>query len=137
MADTAISGAAMADTDYRYQGMTDSFIASNTMARDSAVQLGVDARGSLSKNFAAFNLLLDQWIGSVVQVMPAIVAASINAIAAVGADDALEFVKVGASLSNSASPPTPAYQNLGTSGPGQGLGGTGLSLPKGTVITVP
>ncbi len=126
----------MADTDYRYQGMTDSFIASSSMARDSAVQLGIDSRGSLAKNFAAFNQLIDQWIGSVVQLMPSIVASSMNSIAAVGADDALEFVKVGASLSNSASPPTPAYQNLGTSGPGQGFNGSGLTFPKGTVLTV-
>lgn len=131
MADTVAAGVQDADTDYRYQGMADSFIAANSSQRDAQVRQSIDAQGALAKGFAAMNILVDQWIGSITQIMPSIVANAIASIGAVGADDALEFVKVGAALSNSGSPPVPAYQNLGTGGPGQGF-----NLPSKSTMTV-
>jgi hypothetical protein len=113
MATTTADDVAVSGTDYRYQGLADSFIAANTQQRDGLVRIGLESIGSLSKGFAAVNHLTDQWIGSVAQLFPAITASAMGQIAAVGADDALEFVKLGAALSNSASPPVPGYQNLG------------------------
>lgn len=137
MATTTGDDVTVSGTDHRYQGMADSFIAANTVQRDGLVKLSLDSMGALSQTFAAMNQLTNQWLGQIAQIMPAITANAISLIGAVGADDALEFVKVGASLSNSASPPTPGYQNLGTSGPGQGSGGSSpVNLPGKGTLTV-
>jgi hypothetical protein len=113
MATTVADDVSVSGTDYRYQALADSFIAASTQQRDGLVRIGLDALGALSKSFTAMNQLTDQWIGSVAQIFPSITASAISQISAVGADDALDFVKLGAALANSGSPPVPAYQNLG------------------------
>jgi hypothetical protein len=113
MASTVADDVSVSGTDYRYQVLADSFIAASTQQRDTLVRIGLESTQSFSKGFAAMNHLTEQWIGSTAQLFPAITASAMTQIAAVGADDALDFVKLGASLANSASPPVPGYQNLG------------------------
>ena len=72
-------------------------------------------------------------------ILPSDFYQAINQLNATSSDNVLGYIKVGASLSNSASPPTPGYQNLGTSGPGQGLGGGGMggiNLPSKSTTTI-
>ena len=92
--------------------------------------LGGLFRDHVQRQFeAALTQQLDQLTAFMTALFPSLVTSSVNALNAVGADDAMAFVKIGASLANSASPPTPGYQNLGTSGPGQSQGYPGGALP--------
>lgn len=134
MADTTASGVQMPDTDYRYQGMTDAFIARNNAAADALSKLSTDSLGVMSGQLIGLGAIHQQWLGSFAQTQPAITANTIASLNASSADSILNFIKIGAALANSASPPIPGYQNLGPLYPG-GFGGGGggtTAKPTGT-----
>jgi hypothetical protein len=140
MADATGAGIGMADTDYRYQAMTDGFIGRMAGAADAYSKLASDALGVAAVQLANLATLNSQWMGSFTLQMAGMQTAATGQLAASTADSIMGFVTKGAALSNSASPPVPSYQNLGTLGPGQGLGGLGgniINLPSKTTITTP
>lgn len=129
MATTTADDVQVSGTDYRFQGMTDGYLARAAAEANAHSKMSVDTQGALAKGFAFLNSQLDQLTAFMTALFPSLVTSSVNALNAVGADDAMAFVKIGASLANSASPPTPAYQNLGTAGPGQSQGYPGGATP--------
>lgn len=135
MADITTSGVQAADTDYRFLAMTDRFIDRVEAMADTFVNLMSRAMGNETIQLQGLGTLNYQWLGAFSQLQPAITAAAINRLGASETDEVIGLLKEGLALSNSASPPVPAYQNLGPGYPG-GMGG-GIMLPKGSVITIP
>jgi len=121
----------MPDTDYRYQAMTDSFIARSNSTSDALAKLSTDTLGVLSGQLIGLGAIHQQWLGSFAQTQPAITANTIASLNASAADSILNYIKIGAALANSASPPIPGYQNLGPMYPG-GFPGNGGTATKTT-----
>lgn len=122
-----------------FKEMKNRFVARMEAAADRMQTLMSDSQSVVSVQMVGMGTIHAQWLGSFTQQQPAITANAISQLNAVSSDNTLGFVKLGASLANSASPPTPGYQNLGTSGPGQGLGNPGnvINLPSKSTITTP
>ena len=126
--DVAVSG-----TDYRYLGMTDTFISENAKQRNASVQLGIDAMGSLAASFTRMNLEGERFGASMSIATGVMTGNMITNMQAVGADDAIALVKMGMNLSNSPSAPVPSNPFGATGGAGSGLN---FNLPgKATQIT--
>jgi hypothetical protein len=151
MPDTTASGVQMPDTDFIYYQMVQQFNVRATAAAD-AVQgqntaaaaafqkLMSDTMAQVSIQMTGLGMIHAQWLGQFASLQASITAAAMNLIASVGSDNAVEMIKMGAALANSASPPTPGYQNLGPQYPGgpapTPTPGT-VTLPKGSTVTVP
>lgn len=122
-----------------FKEMKNRFVGRMEAAADRMQSLMSDAQSVVTAQVLGMGTIHAQWLGSFTQTQPAITANSINQLNATSSDNVLGYIKVGASLANSASPPTPGYQNLGTSGPGQGSGSGGnfINLPSKSTITTP
>ena len=120
MADqSGTGGVLMPDTDYRYQAQADSFIGVQTASNQAFAKLMTDAQAVASQLVQGMGVIHAQWLGGAAQMQPTMLANSIGQLNASSADSTLGFIKLGAALSNSASPPVPGYQNLGPEYPGQ------------------
>jgi hypothetical protein len=129
---TTADDVAVAGTDYRYQGMADTFIANNTIQRDAAVRQGIDAQGGLAAGFMRMNMEAERF-GSMMSVATAVQCAGmIGMLDSINGDIATALVKMGLNLSNSASAPVPSNPFGATGGAGSGLN---FNLPKGMTVT--
>ena len=124
------------DTDYRYQGMVDAYLARADAAANAFAKLATDAMGAVSMQMVSMGQMHTQWMGAFTQTCSPLRPTRFRASTLLVRDSTMGFIKMGMSLANSAAPPTPGYQNLGPNYPGgNGGGGQPIMLPSGTTIT--
>jgi hypothetical protein len=73
---------------------------------------------SLASQSDGTRILLERERNSAANIAKTVDAAVVGNVSQSGTGDIIEMAKIFASLANSASPPTPAYQNLGPMFPG-------------------
>jgi len=128
--DTVGLGVQAADTDYRYEAMTDEFLASASASRNSLVNVRTSAVEAVARDFAQLAEVSKLWLGNHQIQMQFAGGAAAGLLSAGTADSIVGYLKLGAALSNSASPPVPSYQNLGGIPPAQ------ATDPNGSLVGV-
>ncbi len=135
MGDPALPGAAVAtDTDYGLEAMDTAFIGRSIAMADRHAQTQSDSQASVSLSYARHQALAEQWLGEFESSMAGIKAAAFNGISASTSDSIVNYLLIGARLSNSPNPSLPSSAPYFPYGPVSAqMAAMGMGMPPPAV----
>jgi hypothetical protein len=128
VADPAVAGSTSAtDTDYGLEAMDTAFIGRSIAAADRHSQLQSDSQSASALSFTEMQTVRASALAEFISSMAGIKAASFNQISASTSDSILNYIVMGARLSNSPNPSIPSAAPYYPYGPSGGItsGGSG------------